>query len=473
MLNRLFVRNIGLLLAVNLLIKPLYILVIDAQVQNRLGESIYGSFFGVLNFCMLFQIVLDPGILNYNSQLVSKEPEKAAQHFSNIAGSKLLLALVYIGLVTVFFVVVGFPGRYYPILGGVLGILIFSSFSQYLRSHFAALGKYSYEAWFSGLDKMLMVLIIGYMLYVLDRISIELFIYGQLTALILSCVVFVILLGRQFSLSLRFSYRNIRALVKKSFPYALVLLLMTIYTRIDGVMLERMLPDNAYSAGLYARGFRLLDGANMIGIMFASLMLPMFSKLMHKKAELKSLTEDVSKLLFVISFAISLICWFYRKEIFDLIYTQNTAEHYRVFGILMIGFFAMAMSNIFGCLFLAAEELRAINRLFVVGIVINILLNYILIPHYGAEGAALTTLATQVFVFAGQFILAVRYFSIRYSRNTMAGVLIISFFSILIARLVRANLEWMWYIEILLISFLMALLAFLCGFLRFDLWSRR
>ena len=467
-LNKAFARNIALLLVVNLIIKPIYIIGIDAQVQNMLGENQYGLYFGLFNFCMLFQIILDPGILNYNSQLVSKNTGDVENIFKQIFGSKIILVFLYAVAVLLGSLLMGFPGTYYQYFPGILMILILNSFLLYLRTHFAALGRYHYEGWFSGLDKFLMILILGYFLYVKKEISIHGFINAQIVALVLSCLVFVISLKGMFRMGISISLSGTKALVRKTLPYALVLLLMTMYTRIDGVMLERLLDDEAYSAGLYARSFRLLDAANMIGILFASLMLPMFSKLIDKKDKLISLVEEVSKPLFLICLMVCFVSWFYGEEIFDVIYINNTEQHYRVFRYLMLGFFAMGMANIFGCLFLASEDLKSINILFTVGIILNVSANVLLIPEQQAFGAVIATLVTQFFVFAGLIILAFRKFTLRFSGRTVMGQAILLISAYFVFSIVSKSLGWPWALELVLISFLMLVLAFLCGFLRYS-----
>jgi len=472
-LNKTFLKNISLLLVVNFLIKPIYILGIDAQVQNTLGENEYGLYFGLFNFCMLFQIILDPGIINYNSQLVSKNNAEVENYFQTIFGSKIILLFLFVSGVLLSSLLMSYPLSFYQYFPGIILILILNSFLLYLRGHFAALGKYAFEGWFSGLDKFLMILILGYFLYIKKEISIHSFIYGQLAALFLCCCLYIYILKGFFRLRVKFSLKETNKLVRKTVPYALVLLLMTLYTRVDGVMLERLLDDDAYSAGLYARSYRLLDAANMIGILFASLMLPMFSKLMKQKEELLGLVDSVTRLLFLICLLVCFICWFYNREIFDLIYVNNTEEHYRVFKYLMLGFFAMGMSNIYGCLFLAGEKLKAVNTLFAVGIVMNISMNLVLIPRYGAFGAVIATLATQFFVFIGQLALAMKAFQVSFSRSTLFGIAILLLSSYFIFSLADTSLNWNWLIELTMISFLIMVLAFLCGFLRYSLVFKR
>lgn len=461
-----FYRNIAILLVLNLLIKPIYILGIDAQVQNSLGESTYGLFFTFFSFCMLFQIILDPGILNYNNQLISKDVKNVSNHFASIAGSKIILVFAFVCIVSIIGLFLGYTQAQYGVLLGVAFVLILNSFLSYLRSHFSALGKYKYESLLSGLDKTLMIIIIGYFLYVRNHISLTIFIAGQISALVISCAVFIVLLCRFFKMRLHFSIKDTIGLVKKTFPYALVLLLMTLYTRLDSVMLDQLVDDEQYSVGVYATGYRLLDAANMIGILFALLMLPMFSKLIEQRDKLLDLAETITKLLFVTCSLITLISWFYAEDIINLIYINTTPMHYQVFKYLMIGFWAMCMANIHGCLFLAKGTLTSINLLFVTGILINLSLNIIWIPEDLAFGAVKATVITQFFVFLGQFYLAHRTFNFRFS-----FVKLLQFLAVLLGFNAlfwsfETYISLYWIIEVLLISFLAFGLSFLCGFLR-------
>ena len=52
-----FLTNLGFLLLVNLLIKPFYILGIDAEVQNAASGGEYGLYFALFNFTFLFNIL--------------------------------------------------------------------------------------------------------------------------------------------------------------------------------------------------------------------------------------------------------------------------------------------------------------------------------------------------------------------------------------------------------------------------------
>ena len=63
-------------------------------------------------------------------------------------------------------------------------------------------------------------------------------------------------------------------------PYALLIFLMSVYYYSDVVMVERMRGN--IEAANYAHGYRFFMAFNMLGYLFAGLLLPIFSKLIKK-----------------------------------------------------------------------------------------------------------------------------------------------------------------------------------------------
>ena len=454
---------------INLLIKPLYVLFIDAEVQNRVGHQEYGTYFALFNFAFLFQIVLDMGIQNYNSKTISQNRARVAEHFPLVIGAKFILAVVFLMAIALLGFLVGYPHRYFPILLSVGVVMILQSFYVYLRSHFSALGEFRKETWLSALDKLLMLLLLGYFLYVQNEIDIPKFILGQGLALGMAIGVAVVLLAKRFSFRVELSWSKSRSLVKQSFPFAIVFILMTLYTRMDGVMLERLLDDNGLSAGIYANGYRLLDAVNVLGYLFAVLLLPMFANLIGDKSDVTQLTKTATGVLLTLSTIISALCWFYASDIMHFVYDQITDENIQVFRLLMLSFWFMSMSYIYGSLITASGRLKTFNFIFLIGIIVNWLLNLWLIPSQAAIGAAIATLITQAFVFCGQLILAISRFKLRFGSSYILKAFLFVGLSIGIIYLIAKNVALLWIFEAIISGLSVLLISFLMGFFRLSL----
>ena len=418
-MKRKFITNLILLLFLNLLIKPLWIFGIDRTVQNTVGDEHYGLFFALFNFSMILNILLDVGITNYNNRNIAQHNFLLPKHLSNIVGLKLLLALVYAVLSLVIALIIG----YNKIQLHLLVFLIFNqfliSFTLYLRSNISALHHFRTDSFISVLDRTLMIIICSILLFtdVLNQpFSIEWFVYAQTAAYVMTALItFVIVLKKSGKIKVRFSRKFFLAFLRKSYPYALLILLMSLYNRIDSVMLERMLPgsEGKEQAGIYAQAFRLLDAVAMFGALFAGLLLPIFSKMIKQREPVGQMVQLSYTLLIVPAIVLAISSALYNEEIMTLLYRSNTHLSSQIFGILMIGFTGIATTYIFGSLLTANGSMKQLNIMAFCGMTLNVLLNLILIPRHGAVGSAFASVSTQVLTGAAQLVLGLIIFGLK------------------------------------------------------------
>ena len=61
-------RPVLLLIGLNMVIKPLWIIGIDRQVQLLEGPEVYGRFFALFQLSLMFHVILDAGIQTFLSQ---------------------------------------------------------------------------------------------------------------------------------------------------------------------------------------------------------------------------------------------------------------------------------------------------------------------------------------------------------------------------------------------------------------------
>ena len=65
-------RPVLLLIGLNMVIKPLWIIGIDRQVQLLEGPEVYGRFFALFQLSLMFHVILDAGIQTFLSQQKGK-----------------------------------------------------------------------------------------------------------------------------------------------------------------------------------------------------------------------------------------------------------------------------------------------------------------------------------------------------------------------------------------------------------------
>ncbi|MDZ4843968.1 MAG: oligosaccharide flippase family protein [Chitinophagales bacterium] len=408
-----FYSNLSFLLFVNLLVKPFWIFGIDRTVQNTVGAETFGMYFALFNFSILFQILLDFGINNFNNRAVAQDEDFIKKHLPDILSLKMLLSLVYACMTLLSGFLFGYAESQIHLLLLLTGNQILISLLLYLRSNISGMHLFKTDSILSVLDKLLMIGICSWLLWGMNskQFIIEWFIYAQTASLLVTILVAAIIVALKHGMfSLRWDVKGMKEIALKTYPYALLGLLMSVYYRVDGVMLERMLPDGAHEAGIYAASFRLLDAANMLGFLFASILLPMFARMIAQKENVQSLVNNSFSLIMAGATTIVCGCVFFRNEIMLLLYPQSTQYWSDIFGLLMPSFLGVCTVYIYGTLLTANGSLKILNTIALGGMLLNIVLNVFLIPEHKALGATVATLITQTLVAVAHIIAAKRVF---------------------------------------------------------------
>ncbi len=460
-----FLKNIILLIGINLIIKPIYIVGIDIQVQNQLGPNAYGDFFSLFAFVFLFQFFLDAGIQNFNTSELSGQNEKIRSVFKYRLGSKLLLSILFSVIVLTVCLIIYEESRFLDLLPWVIGIQIMNSLFLYARSHFSMFGDFVIESLFSALDKLIMIFLVGYLLYFHDeQISIQSFVFAYFLSVSIACIASFTVLSVRYSLvSVAFSWSHFKVLLSKSFPFALVFLFMSLYTRMDAFMLERLVDDESYSAGVYASGYRIYEAFNMLGYLFAALLLPMFSHLISRRESVNSLVETALDLMISIAMLISILGILFRSELMSFIYLDANVMYDRSFAWLMASFFFICVSYIYGTLITAGQSLKKFNFIFMIGIAINWSLNFLLIPKHHAEGAAMATFVTQFFVVLSQIILAYTLFDLRFNGIKVIRAIVLGAFIVGVVFLLKRYLALNWLYIFSISAIISGIIPFIIG----------
>jgi O-antigen/teichoic acid export membrane protein len=426
-------------------------------------------------------IILDVGITNFNNKNIAQNNHLLTKHFSSLVAVKLMLAVFYIFLTGMMGWIIGYDFRLMKLLL-VLGFNQFLiSFTLYLRSNIAGLHLFWIDSIISVLDRFLMIAICLVLLlrpgvFGIETLDIMHYVYAQTAAYFMTSIIaFAIVVRRTEFFNFKLSRAFAMMIFKKSFPFAVLVMLMSFYNRLDTVMLERMLPDGAEQSGIYAQAYRLLDAANMIAFLFSGLLLPIFSRMLKFHESVESLVKTAFVLLITPAIIIAIGCWFYSFELMKLMYKHHIAESAVIFSILMMCFAAISTTYIFGTLLTANGNLRELNLMAASGILINIVLNLFLIPKFLAAGSAVSSFITQ-FLTAGIQVLIVQHiFKFRINYRLLltlvifiAGVIIINYFSkgihknwmVNFAIMVIASVIWAFAIRLISIKSIIRILKY-------------
>ena len=288
-------------------------------------------------------------------------------------------------------------------------------FLLFLRANLSGIQEYRKDVVVSVVDKSLMILFVSVLLWtdlVPSGFSIYNFIYAQILAYFLAVFVVVVLLLKSKSPILKVNTVLLRGILNEIWPYALLGFLMLFYFKIDAVMIERMLPDGDLQAGFYAQAYKLLEACVMFAVLFSTLLFPMFSNLLKREKKVNDLVSSSLGLLLIPSVLLCIISCFYSSEIIEFLFDSNSIETVTTFPVLMFVLVPLAGSYIYGTLITAQGDLKLLNSISFIALLLNVIGNYYAINHYGIAGAAAVTLVTQFFVFGVQFLVSRKRFGL-------------------------------------------------------------
>jgi O-antigen/teichoic acid export membrane protein len=435
-----FVKNLLWLQLLNWLVKPLWILWIEREIQLRMGDGWYGVYSLHFNLVLLFAVLLDAGLNSYVSREIAAHGRLL--HPKRMFFLRLGLGLVYVVLVLLVARVQN--GIEAEFLLFALINQIMASVVLMLRSVLQGKQRFVSDSWLSVIDRLVALAICTWML---KSFTVAMFaseggvlnfqvaqFFGYATALVVGLVL-VFWKGKGAmegaSDGAVASQKTLGDWGKEVVWFGVMALAMSLFTRIDVQMIQRYAGSVAQQGyeeiGLYAKGYRLLDAALIFSTLLSTQLLPLLSKRIAAGEDSRPIMDIGFRLVFMVSVGVASAAWFYgdflmnwlyhgQKELGSvteaggvevlrtMVYSPQILQVSMIFKVLMLAFVPMSLVHVFGTYVTAAGQMRWLAKLALVCVVINVAFNYSEIPKLGALAAAVGCLLTQ-WVFAMSCVL--------------------------------------------------------------------
>ena len=181
--------------------------------------------------------------------------------------------------------------------------------------------------------------------------------------------------------------------------------MIEVFNQIDSVMLG--LYGQIQAVGLYSAAYKLIGGLLIPAIIFNQVIYPKLAR-----QEFLPSIKIISKNLiinFIIYLSLTGLIYLYGADVLEIVfgyeYKQAAIAFYTLSIAMLLTALVIPMSN----WTIARDYLKVNLVLSVIAAIINIILNYLLIPLYSYEGAALATVITYLFLFIGYYLSIRRY----------------------------------------------------------------
>lgn len=204
--------------------------------------------------------------------------------------------------------------------------------------------------------------------------------------------------------------------LKFSFPLIPGLLSAFVLNLSDRIFIERYF--TLTEVGLYSLGYKI---AGLIGVLTSSFLLaygPVFYKNANSDdqplAKIKIRTYNHLYILVVILSAF--IITLFSKEAIIILLHPKYMESYKIIPIIALGFIIIQVTGLFNMMIYQNKKSVALMLIGVVSACLSISLNFLLIPSYGAYGAAFTNVIsfTCVFLLSWKYALKCYYVPLKW-----------------------------------------------------------
>jgi len=219
------------------------------------------------------------------------------------------------------------------------------------------------------------------------------------------------------------------AMMREALPFGLLLIGFAVYYRIDMVMLEWL--RGTREVGLYAAAYRFLDAIIPLAASVARPFYPRFSGLADRDVQgSRDLLEKTWKPLLGLSLPLTVGICFAAEPLTLVLFGSEFKDSVAPLQILIWGSLPLVLIMIPTQALMAADRVWPLVGVYGLSACVNILGNLVLIPRWGASGAATMTVACEWFNFGLVGILLRREFAMgiewgalwRYALAAMAMV---------------------------------------------------
>ena len=387
----------------NLLVKPVWILV-EMQVQDVIGHDMWGLYAALLSLGFLFITLSDLGINQYSTQHLASRPELLPEVVPHLLSTKFVLIFLYPFILMGIGWVLGYRGIELYFLALICLIHGSNQLLEFFRANFRALQKFQIDGFMSVFERLLLLVLVWILF--LTQLDITRFIYARLLALGVAVIVFYLALVRVYGwIRPRLSLPKVKEVIRYSWGFALMTILYSVHDKVDQVMLERMAGD--VQNGLYVAAYRWVDGFGMYLWTVLPIFFARFAFFIKDHKEQEKLLHFGQPITAIPMIFVCLFVFFYGEKLLFL-FDQSTPEELAIMlACLRIVFIAILLHGfmaIFSTLLTSTGHLRFVNRLVFASIALNVVLNIIFIPQYGAIACAWSTVASYALMDFGYMV---------------------------------------------------------------------
>ena len=188
-----------------------------------------------------------------------------------------------------------------------------------------------------------------------------------------------------------------KKITRYSLPFAITSLLYIIYYSIDVVMLQNMVGN--YATGIYNATYKLISVLTLFYSVYTAVIFPVMSRFFKDDESMLLISFEKSiKYLMMVIIPIAIATMFYSLDIIQFIYGNKYDPASSVLSILIWTVCLLFISGACNTLLNASHKEVTVTKIYTIAAIFNVVLNLIMIPYLSYDGAAITTVLSDILI---------------------------------------------------------------------------
>lgn len=369
-------------------------------IAKYLGKTSFGKYGFVYSFYLFFLTFLDFGISTIAIKEVSKERKNADVFLTNLITFKFILSVIMVFAAIAIANIFPFPQDLKLALSFYSPVLIFIALGS-IQIIFAADLRYEYIAVASFFWR------VSSLLFVVLSIRFNLGLAAIIVSFLLAEIVKSLILylySRKF-IKVQFPVINIRLwlkIIKPAIPIGITSVLITIMRNMDVMLLTKI--RGFAEVGLYTASSRLCDVGLTLPLALIGSVFPLMAKTYKEDLNaLRNIHQKTFDILSVCGVLFVVLVLALADKMIILLFGTDYMPSVASLKILIFSTFFVYLAIGSGTVLVVADR-QILNMCFyLLGVLLNIILNLILIPRFGFVGAAISNVITMLLVISLTF----------------------------------------------------------------------
>jgi O-antigen/teichoic acid export membrane protein len=362
-----------------------------------LGDVAYGKFTFALAFTSLFLILADGGIHQLIVRELARMPDKGKAYVANGLFLKFFLSTFTFGVIFLCARLTGKPPDVMTAVYIIGAAQIIGTFSDFFNSIFRAHQRMTYEVYSTLIFGSLVAGIGIAVLFAGENFIVLSYVYLLAhVARVIYC--YFVVQTRFVKITLKVDLQNMKFLIREGFHFGLLFFFSLMYTYVDSTMLSLMVGDQA--VGWYNAAYRLVFAMLFIPVAAMKAVFPALSIYYKESPDaFKALFQRSFKVMFLIGFSLATVIFVLSDKIILTIFGAEYAPASGALKILVWSTAIIFIGTVQTHTTRASDRQRFTAKVVTSSAILNLLANFWLIPRYSLYGAAIATLAAELFTF--------------------------------------------------------------------------